>query len=632
MSNISLEKLKLDILKKVWGFSDFRELQKEIIDNVLSGKDTVVLLPTGGGKSLCYQLPAIIAEGICLVVSPLLALMKDQVAQLRYKGIEAEYISSELSEEETENIYYNCREGFTKILYISPERLSSVHFLQNIETLPISFLAVDEAHCISEWGQDFRASYQKIKKFREESKKVPCIALTATATPKVLQEITLKLGLHKPNIFKKSFHRDNLQILTEECGDKYSYIADYLSYNRASGLIYTRTRKEAEELTKFLQNKGCKEVDFFHAGLSAKEKNAKQSRWMQSNSLVLISTNAFGMGIDKENVRFVIHSAPAPSVENYYQEIGRAGRDSNTSSAILLWNLSELKNLDHLLRNQFATKSEFLKIISVLYSIFGIADQELTDKTYQFHIEKLKRLTALSGAKINTVLNFLHNQEIIFYNTKKSLSSVELKIPFSEYENLPRKEAYFLELLLRNLDGFSTHKVYFSDQKLAAKLGTSVVHLQDSLREAQKKNYLDYLDGSEAQIKFLIPRNEQSFSGKWWNLFMDIHKNKIRKWEEMKYFIQENSVCKMKLINNYFGEKHAENCGNCNVCRNRNTAFFDRALDEEILTLLHSKPATLEEMFIKLNFHKKEKIRENLILMLDSGKVKMLDFRTYSAP
>lgn len=630
-SNSTYQKIKKDTLQHYWGFSEFRDMQETIIDHLVAGKDTMVLLPTGGGKSLCYQLPAIFLEGTCIVISPLLALMKDQVIQLKNKGIEAEYLSSELDHEEANVIYSRCKEGITKLLYMSPERLLNSQFLENIEDIQISFIAIDEAHCISEWGQDFRPSYQHIKNFRQECKNVPSIALTGTATSKVLDEIILKLGLRTPQIFKKSFHRDNIKINVTEIADKYSYISDFIRFHPYSGIIYTQTRKEAEQLSDFLKRNQHKEVDYFHAGLSVKEKNDRQAKWQQSNSFVLIATNAFGMGIDKENVRFVIHFSPSNSIENYYQEIGRSGRDANPSTAVLLWNQQELKNFDNILENQIANKEEFLKVVTYLYSIFQIADLDSSEQFHQFNIQRIKDLTKISLPKIRSIIQFLHHQEIVYYNPLKTLSSLHLKIPFDSYESLHPKDSYFIELLMRNLQGFTSHRVHFSEAKIAEKLGVDSSLLKERFRELQNKNYIEYLDGSEASIKFLVPRNDRTFSTKLWSLFDQIQKNKIKKWEEMKFFVKENSICKSKLILSYFGESNTDNCNNCSVCIQKSGKIFRTDISSEVKQLLQQKPATLEEIFIKLNSHKKEKIREKLIDLLDSGEVQMLDFRTYTA-
>ncbi|MDR4951791.1 ATP-dependent DNA helicase RecQ [Chryseobacterium sp. ES2] len=624
------QKLKYDTLKYFWGYTDFRDSQEEIINAVINEKDTLVLLPTGAGKSLCYQLPALLKEGTCLVVSPLLALMKDQVNQLKSRGIEAEYLSSELDEYDAEAVYDRCKEGLTKLLYVSPERLTNSQFIQNMEEIQLSFIAVDEAHCISEWGQDFRPSYQNIKGFRSNNPEIPCLALTATATPKVLEEIKNKLELKNPFVFQKSFKRENIKIFTDEVSDKFQRVFDILKYSNDSGIVYVRTRKEAELLAEFLKKNQLKNVDYFHAGLTTKEKNARQHLWNNSDNHVLISTNAFGMGIDKDNVRFVIHYSPAASLENYYQEIGRAGRDGKDSFAFMLWNKQELLNFDQVLKNQTPNKAEFLKIISYLYSIFQVAEFELPEKTFQLNSLSIQNFTKLSKAKINNVLNFLHNQEVVYYNDYKSLSSLELFIKADEMDQLPQKDAYFIELLFRNISGITTHKVMFSEQQVSNKINISVPLIKERLKELQQKNYLEYIDGALASIKFLKPRDERAVNSAYWKLFEHIQRNKIQKWEEMKFYAENNDYCKMKLILAYFGEKNTKNCGQCSVCEKNKQSIFGKNISQQIISLLAKKSATIEELSIQLSYHSKENILENLIFLLDSGKVRMLNFRTYA--
>ncbi len=624
------QKLKYDTLKYFWGYNSFRDSQEDIIDSIIQGKDTLALLPTGAGKSMCYQLPALLLEGTCIVISPLLALMKNQVSQLKLNGIEAEYLSSELEDIEAEIILNRCKDGFTKLLYISPERTTNPYFLQNLDEINVSFIAIDEAHCISEWGQDFRPSYQNIKGFRERLVQIPCIALTATATPKVLEEIQLKLGLKSAQIFQKSFQRTNLKISIEEIADKYQKILDFLRFNNQSGIIYTRTRKDAEQLCEFLQNKDIRNVDYFHAGLSPKDKHFKQNKWLQSPNQVLISTNAFGMGIDKDDVRFVIHFSPPQSIENYYQEIGRAGRDGSDSYTLMLWNEQELKNIDDIFSNQIPNKTEFHKIISSLYSIFQVADLDQPENLFQLDIERIRNFTKCSLSKINNVLSFLHNQEIIFLKDKNSLSTLELKIPFDQIDLLSKKDAYFMELILRNLPGITNNKVYFSEKKISEKLNTDVPLLKERLREMLHKNHVDYIDGTQHSIRFIKPRDERAVNGKYWFLFEQIQKNKIQKWEEMKFFIKNNDFCKMKMILSYFGEKESKNCGKCIVCERKKENIFGNSVHKQILDVLAKKPSTIEEITIQLSFCERDKILENLILLLDSGKVKMLNFRTYT--
>ena len=626
-SEAEIKGVLLKTLQNFWGYSSFRAPQEEIILSVIRGKDTLALLPTGGGKSLCYQLPALVLEGVCLVVSPLLALIKDQVTQLKSIGVEAEYLSSELDENEQEEIYARAAEGITKLLYVSPERLSNSLFLQKITNIHISFIAVDEAHCISEWGQDFRPSYQRIGEFRKLFGDVPCLALTATATPKVIADIETKLTLKSPQIFQKSYKRDNLRIFHEEISDKYQRILDFMKNNSASGIIYVRTRKEAEELTAFLKQKGIENVDFYHAGLSLKDKNQNQKKWQQSSSHTLVSTNAFGMGIDKENVRFIIHFSPSVSLENYYQEIGRAGRDGHESYALLLWNEQEFSDIDDVFRNQIPNKTEFLSILSFLYSIFQIAEGEASEKIFKLNIQKIKDFTKTSFAKIKNVLNFLHNQELVFWNNYKDLSTLELKISAEDLELLPPKEAYFVEFLLRNISGIATHKVSFSEEMLSRKLGISVQEIQDRIQYLEEKELVEYVDGSADSIKFLKPRNTREFQGKYWTEFQQIQRNKLQKWEEMKYFIRETDYCKMKMILTYFGEKNARNCHKCYICQPLNSM---QNLSAQILNVLNEKPMTFDEVRAKLNLSGKEEIFETLVSLLNEHKIKMLDYKTYT--
>ncbi|SDF77870.1 RecQ family ATP-dependent DNA helicase [Epilithonimonas hungarica] len=623
----SQDRLIHQTLKQFWGFDDFRSSQKNIILSVINGKDTLALLPTGGGKSLCYQLPAIVLEGTCIVISPLLALMRDQIDSLQGLGIEAELLSSELDEFEEESVYNRCKDGLIKILYISPERLQNQLFLRNIQEINISFIAVDEAHCISEWGSDFRPSYQNIKKFRQEFKNVPCLALTATATNKVVEEISIRLGLHDPQIYKQSFKRDNLNIILENTSNKYNRILEFLRQNPVSGIIYTRTRREAEELTLFLKNNRFQNVDFFHAGLTPNEKEKLQKKWIASQFHVLVSTNAFGMGIDKDNVGFVIHLSPSSTIENYYQEIGRAGRNGNEALVLMLWNEQELTNIDNTFQNQIPNKSEYQKILTYLYSIFQVADSDLPERTFQLDINRIKNLTKLSTAKIKNILTFLNNQELIYYKNNISASTIQSFIQSDELEQLAPSDAYFMELLFRNLPGLAIQKVYFSDLAFCKKNGFDISNFKERLKQMQKSGHLEYLDGSQHSIKFLKPRNDRHLFGEYWILFNNIQKNKLRKWEENKFFIQDPDFCKMKLILSYFGERDVENCGKCSICRKRTNS--KRNLSSDIAQQLSNRPMSLNEMAANLNFYSKESISETLIFLLDIGKVRMLNYKTY---
>jgi len=617
-------------LKEFWNYSSFREQQREIVDSIISSTDTLALLPTGGGKSLCYQLPAILLEGITIVVSPLLALMKEQVQELLKKGIPATYISSEFDDEQLDTIYQNIRNNSYKLLYISPERLLNNVFLENISAIKISFIAIDEAHCISEWGNDFRPSYQHIKNFREIYPNVPCLALTATASTKVVQEIIEKLKFKTPNIFKKSYKRTNLYIRQIEVSDKFQYIYQYLKNNENSGLIYARTRKETEHLSDWLKNMGINNVDFYHAGLDIKEKQIRQDRWIKGNNFVLVSTNAFGMGIDKDNVDFVIHLSPSPSIENYYQEIGRAGRGGQNADTVLLWNESELSQIDDQLRNQIASKTDYQKICSYVYSFCKIAEHECPKKFFQLQINKIQSLTNISRQKIVSVLRFLHNQEIIYLKEQKGLSSLKLKFNIEYSELLSKNDSFFVEKLSRNLEGISSKTVYFSEKKLAEKMNIELKNLHLNFNNLHKKDLIEYFDGGQYGIKFLQPRNDKILQNKFWHLFSKIQKNKLQKWEEMKFFIKDSSFCKMKLILAYFGEKNTKKCDKCSYCLRNNLSISDNNYKNAILNALMHKPMSLDEMYIFLKFYQKDKILEQLKNLLDKNKIQMLNYKTYT--
>lgn len=626
---MTLKVLKQQALESYWGHTAFRDLQEEIIDSVLNGRDTLALLPTGAGKSLCYQLPALISEGTCIVISPLLALMRDQVLQLKNKGLEAEYLSSDLDDKQTEQILYSCKMGITKLLYISPERILNNTFLTNLEEIQVSFIAVDEAHCISQWGQDFRPSYGNIRRLRSEFKNVPCLALTATATPKVLAEIQLKLELQNPKLFQKSFKRDNLNIRILELSDKQHFILQYLRYQRGSGIIYTRTRSEAEELSGFLQRNAVSNVDFYHAGLPSAERYKKQQQWLNSPYAVLIATNAFGMGIDKENVRFVLHYSPPVSIENYYQEIGRAGRDGTESDAVALWSEYELVTFTDIIKNQIPSRKQFESAVLFLYSIFQVAEGELPKDVFQLNLNRIHNFTKAQMAAIRNILSFLHNQEIIYYNELPGRSVITLNFHVQHLESLISSDAYFIEMLLRNLPGIQDHHIHFSEASLSEKLSIRPAILKERLRELQERGHITYIDGGERTVRFIQPRDDRKMRRVYWPLFEQIQKNKLQKWAEMQFFLKNEDVCKMKLILTYFGESRSKNCGKCNVCAQNLFEFMSSSVAQEIKQALSVQPAGLDELAVRLSHHKKETLLENLILLLDSGEVKMKDFRTY---
>ena len=616
-----------EILEHYWGYTSFRSLQREIIEEVLAGRDCLALLPTGGGKSLCYQLPALILEGCCLVVSPLLALMENQVHDLQARSIPSEMISADLLDHQIENILYRCKNGEVKILYVSPERLMNKIFRDHAADIHFSFLAVDEAHCISEWGQDFRPSYQHIKDFKN-SFSLSCLALTATATPKVVQEIVQKLTLKNPAVHSQSFRRENIAILPDVTINKSETTLQILRKEQRSGIIYCATRKEVEFLADFLKRCLPDRVNHFHAGLSPKEKKKLQQWWLQSDKNVLVSTNAFGMGIDKGNVRFIVHYSPARTLENYYQEIGRAGRDGLPAAAYLLWSPTENQRFDDILMSQIPSKKEFSTLISHLYSHYGLADG---DENVDFQVLKLQQLiqtTRMGTAKVQNILQFLQQQEIIYYQQTLRQGYLKLLIPVDEMDHFPKKDQYFAEVLVRTVPGCQHHQTSFSIKQLSDKLQVDQHFISERLKELAQKQIIDYSDGNQGILRFLKPRDQAYLERELWPVFKLIQENKIRKWEEMKYYLQEDETCRMVLIQRYFGEKNTSVCGKCNICR-RSRHFAGGTLSDLILNQLSSGPQSLETLHIHLMQHDRAAIRDQLIVLLNEGRISMHSYNTY---
>lgn len=620
----------LSYLNLYWRHTEFREPQEQIIEEVLLGKDVFVLLPTGGGKSLCYQLPTLLLEGACLVISPLTALMKDQVEDLLHRNIPADMITADMEVDMVEAVFDRLHLGETKFLYVSPERLSNPVFLEHIKEAPISLIAVDEAHCISEWGQDFRPSYKNIKEFRNQICKVPIIALTATATPKVSEEILEKLGMNQAAVFTKSFLRENLQIVLKNTANKYPYLAKYLTQkSNQTHIVYSGTRKETEHLSAYLKTYLYDKVDCYHAGLSAEIRLQKQQYWKNSSHQTLVCTNAFGMGIDKEDVRSVVHTLPPYSLENYYQEIGRAGRDGKISSAIMLWEERDLKTFDEILKYQTPSQKEFLSICKMLYSLCQIAEGEKGQKNYNLDIQNLVRVSQCGVSKVKNVLNFLHVQEWIYYKTFWSSSYIKTAYSSDELYSLTGGNAYFMDTLFRHIEGMSYGKGYFNLTALSKKLNIEKQLLEQRLLELEEAGIIEFYNGEKASVTFLKERYDIRLQNHLWPLFQQIQRNKIRKWEEMKFFIRDTEFCKMKLIRIYFGEKNVSNCGKCSVCRSTSKTV---QMTDDIINLLKQKPMQLDELCVSLPFYENAEVQEKLIELLDTEQVKMLDFRTYYYP
>lgn len=617
-----------ELLRLYWGYEEFRELQEEAIFSVLSKRNTLVLLATGGGKSMIYQLPALMMDGVCLVVSPLLALMKDQVIQLRELKISAAYISSELSEEEQIEVLEQAIYGHLKILYVSPERLQNRRFLELIQAVKLSFLAVDEAHCISEWGVDFRPSYLFIPKFLEHiGRNLPVIALTATATPQVLEDILLKLNLSEVSLFKTSFERPNLSIQIIQTEDKLGQIDHFLKTHIGSGLIYCRTRAETEYLCQALKKKK-RRVDFFHAGLSTYEKQKKQEEWTKSNFLTLICTNAFGMGINKPDVRFVIHYSSPYSLENYYQEIGRAGRDGQPALAALLWNEKDLDDLRIQFQASVLSKKGFQQLSNALYQICMVAENELPERPYPFDIKSFAKKFKVTVQQVKTVLKFLENFGWLKYEPQSGSPNVKLMCSKNDIPYDTSEKSLLFEALLRNYPGIFNEHQKVDIEKVSFSSGLPKEKVVQLFEHLQKMEYLDYVPAHQGLITFLMPRNSIRLEQSTASIFETHQRNKVFKFEELLYFIQHKKTCRNRMILHYFGQKVRENCGRCDVCLEGNLTPKERK--KHILQWLKRHPNfTWEELIKEFPNWSRGELTDELQHLLNEEIVRSIDYERY---
>ena len=620
---------KTELLKQYWGFDTFRPLQEDIIDAVLNGQDALALLPTGGGKSLCFQLPALLQEGICIVVSPLIALMKDQVENLKAKGIQAIAIYAGMGKREIDILLDNCIYGNIKFLYLSPERLLSPLVKERLAYMKVNLFAIDEAHCISQWGYDFRPPYLLLKDLREIHPKVPIIALTATATKFVRQDIVEKLELKVPQIFVKSFARRNLSYVVMDLEDKYGKLLDVLKNVKGSGLIYVRNRRETTEVALFLKRNHIA-ADFYHAGLEKNERSLKQEAWKQNKIRVMVATNAFGMGIDKSDVRFVIHLDLPESLEAYYQEAGRAGRDELKAFAVLLANKSDRLALETKYKDNFPNIEEIKKTYHYLGSYYQLAygagqgisfPFDLADFCKRFKLSVLKTIAALKFLEHDGYLTLSENiflqSRLMFMQSHEDV--YRFQIENSGYDAL-------IKTVLRAYGGSFDQYVKVNENEIAGRLKISYQTVVDMLRKLEAQEIISYLPQTDKpQLQFVVPRVDQ--------LHMDIDVRYI----ELRKKIQEEQVaavlayaatpiCRSIQLLAYFDEPAADKCGLCDICvaekKQADLDELDEKVSFEIATLLQSAPHTLDELVLAVKTGTEVQRVAQIRLLLDAGKIK----------
>ena len=612
-----------EILNEYWGYSAFRPLQEEIISAVLAQKNTVALLPTGGGKSICFQVPALLLKGVCIVISPLTALMEDQVARLQEKGIKAMRIPAKSSQDEMIALFDNLKFGNFKFLYISPERLQSKFIQQKIKELTVSFVAVDEAHCISEWGHDFRPSYRKIKILRELLPSVHIIALTATANQKVIEDIFLNLELEDGSLFKQSFKREKLayQIFTIE--DKLNRLLQIFKKTKTPAIVYINSRKKAEEISSFL-NANNLSSSFYHAGLSTEVKKSTFENWMTEKTPIIVATNAFGMGIDKANVGIVIHLNIPSSIENYVQEAGRAGRNGKKSFSVVLQNDTDIRLFKEQLERNLPSIKEIKEIYKKMFQHFQIGNGELLETPFEFNFLEFCEKYGFHSSKVTTCLKLLSNQGILTVQTdfnKKSL--LHFTTTSKRVINLTKKNDklhQFIAVVLRSYGGLFEQETKIDEYYLAKKAGITNQLVRTYLTKLEDAEVLVYKQVAlNAEVLFLHPREDEKTINRNAKEIQQYLDQKRKKAADLIDFVKNNTLCRSKQILTYFDEKETTACGICDVCLSKKKE--PSSLREAILKLLYKKKILSSLEICHLIDTNEKYILIHLQSLLSEGKI-----------
>ncbi|MCC9016907.1 RecQ family ATP-dependent DNA helicase [Flavobacterium lipolyticum] len=590
-----------EILSKYWKHDSFRPMQKEIIDSVLDGQDTFALLPTGGGKSICFQVPSMMLEGICLVISPLVALMKDQVANLQKRNIKAIALTGGIHTEEIIDLLDNCQYGNYKFLYLSPERLQSDWILERIKNLPINLIAIDEAHCVSQWGHDFRPAYLKISELKKYFSKIPFLALTATATPRVIEDIKTELGLKDPVLFQQSFERKNIAYMVFEVEDKLYRTEQILKKNPQPSIIYVRNRKSCINLSSQLQSLGFT-ATYYHGGLSAKEKDKNMQLWMSEQAQVIVATNAFGMGIDKDNVKTVIHTQLPENLENYYQESGRAGRNGEKAFSVLLFNNSDATQTEQQFLSILPDK-KFLKAMYIkLCNYFQIAYGEGLDESFSFKLNNFCNKYDFPTLKTYNALQFLNQQGIITlsqeFSEKITLQFIIESKEVIRYMNLNPNDEEIILAILRTYPGVYEIKTPFNLSLIAKKSHHTEEQVLSLLEKLKEKEIIEYkAKNNDSTVLFNEVREDELTINRVSKYLEKQNELKKEQLSSVLYYIKENKTCKNRLILDYFGEETNENCGVCSYCITLKGKITEAdSIADKILYLLKSTALTSREI------------------------------------
>lgn len=623
-----------EILKKYWGFTHFRPLQEDIINSVLANNDTLALLPTGGGKSICFQVAALAKDGICLVISPLIALMKDQLENLKQKGIPALAIYTGMSFLETKKTLQNAAFGNFKFLYVSPERLETKLFLEFLHAIDINLIAVDEAHCISQWGYDFRPTYLRIANLRDLLPGVPVLALTASATKIVQEDICQKLQptINKQNEwqkFKQSFERRNLSYSVFNVPSKQNKVLEILKNVPGSAIIYCKSRKNTKEVAGLLQLNGVN-ADFYHAGLSNQERNQKQDSWIKNNTRVIACTNAFGMGIDKPDVKVVIHYDVPECLENYYQEAGRAGRDGKRAYAVLLYTNLELESLQNQSSIRFPSEAQVKKVYIDIMNHLQVAAGGGEGMSFDFEIAGFTTAFKLNILTTSNSIKVLEQEGVISYNEiffrPSTVVFTTNKEDLEDFEKQHPDLNYLIKGLLRSYEGILDYPATVFENKLSKFTGTNLVDLKQGLKKLHDYGIISYSPQSEKpQITLLKNR---MYADDYLIDMKDFHRRKVYFEDRVKAigdYINQDFNCRSVHIAQYFSDLKIAACGICDICINKkniniSTTEF-KIISQQVLFLINQRPFKMNELFIRIPEIKKEKIWRVIEYMLAENKI-----------
>ena len=624
------------ILKHYWGYDNFRGIQEDIISSIGSGRDTLGLMPTGGGKSITFQVPALANPGLCLVITPLIALMKDQVQNLRKHGIKAQAVYSGMTREEIVIALENCIFGDYKFLYISPERLGTEIFQNKLRSMKVSMITVDESHCISQWGYDFRPAYLKIADVRKLLPDVPVLALTATATPEVVKDIQVRLAFREKNVFRMSFERKNLAYIVRRTEDKSGELLHILNQVQGSAIVYTRNRKRTKEISLFL-NQHDISATFYHAGLDNKTKDLRQKGWQAGTYRVMVATNAFGMGIDKPDVRLVIHIDFPDSPEAYFQEAGRAGRDGQKAYAVLLYAQSDKTILKKRISDTFPEKDYIRQVYEHINYYYQMAMGDGRGCTFAFNIDEFCQRFKHFPVRVDSALKILTRAGYLEYTDEQDNAS---RLIFTlRRDELYRMEEHnqdtekLLRIILRSYTGLFSDYAYINEETLAQRSGLSRQQVYDTLILLTKRHILHYIPGKKTP--YIIYTRERQDTNRI-VLNKEVYEDRKRSYEKriqaMLEYAESNDQCRSRMLLHYFGENNEHNCGQCDVCLEKHTSGLKKGEYEDIASdiknLLNRHPHTPQEVIHALSVPE-EKILNVLTYLLSEERIKQENGKLY---